>query len=202
MKMTKYIRGCMLFAAFPLFLFPAQNVEKISLKTAVRFNTVCAKCHEGECSGRLSYDSENQMVRRHIRRYAGDKNLSKSDTEAFFSLLNHMKKECKLYMPDNGEGEPESLSRFALSSDKGYFFPLGLLKEGRYRIENKTKENIRFKIEVLSDHFYHFLDKWVYSEGENETIEFTIDRSANTFLRIQSKMPLEIITLKICRSLI
>lgn len=201
MKITKYIGIWILFATFPLPLSSAQNVEKSSIKIAVIFNTLCAKCHEGECSGRLSFDIESKTASRHIRRYAGDRNLSRSDTEEFFNLLNYMKKECELWMPDNGEWRSESLSHFALPSAKGYFIPLGLLKEGRYHVEIKTKNNIPFKIEVLSDHFDHFFDKWAGSDGE-KTIQFTIDKTVNTFLRIQSKMPLEIIALKICRSLI
>ena len=203
MKITKYIWFWILFATLPLHLVSAQKVEKSSTKIAVIFNTLCAKCHEGECSGRLSFDTESKMASSHIRRYAGDINLSKSDTEEFFSLLNYMKKECELWMPDTGEWTSESLSHFALPSAKGYFIPLGILREGKYHVEIKIKDDIyHFKVEVLSDHFKHFLDKWACSDGKNETIQFTIDKSVNTFLRIQSEKPLQIISLKICRSLI
>ncbi|HEC45882.1 MAG TPA: hypothetical protein ENI25_03580 [Epsilonproteobacteria bacterium] len=202
MKMTKYLWLWMLFATFPLHLSSAQKVEDSSTKIAVIFNTLCAKCHEGECSGRLSFDTGSKAANSHIRRYAGDTNISKGDTEDFFSLLNHMKKECELWMPDSGEWKPESLSHFALPSAKGYFIPLGLLKEGKYHVEIKIKDDIHFRVEVLSDHFDHFLDKAACPDGEKETLQFTIDKSVNTFLRIQSKKPLQIIALKVCRSLL
>lgn len=39
--------------------------------TVVRFSTVCFNCHEGECSGRLSFDSGARAAQDHIRRDLG-----------------------------------------------------------------------------------------------------------------------------------
>lgn len=186
-----------LFSTFPLHLSSTQKVEKSSIKTSVIFNTLCAKCHEGECSGRLSFDTGSKAASSHIKRYAGDINISKGETEEFFSLLNYMKTECALWMPDNGKWEPENLSHFALPSSKGYFIPLGILKEGEYHIEIKLKEDIHFRVEVLSDHFDHFLDKSACPDGKKEKLQFTIDKSVNIFLRIQSRKPLQIVALKV-----
>ena len=199
-KIINFVFLMTLFYGFPLL--SSEKAPNVSTKTAVIFNTLCAKCHEGECSGRLSFDTGGKAASSHIKRYAGDTSLSKGETEEFFSLLNHMKKECELWMPDNGEWKPESLSHFALPSAKGYFIPLGLLKEGKYHVEIKIKDDIHFRVEVLSDHFDHFLDKSTCPGGEKETLQFTIDKSVNTFLRIQSRKPLQIIGLKVCRSLI
>ena len=197
MKITKYLCLCMIFTIFPLHLSSSQKVEKSSIKTSVIFNTLCAKCHEGECSGRLSFDTGSKAASSHIKRYAGDTNISKGETEEFFSLLNYMKTECALWMPDNGRWKPEKLSHFALPSAKGYFIPLGLLKEGTYHIEIKLKDDIHFRVEVLSDHFDHFLDISVCPDGEKETLQFTIDKTVNTFLRMQSRKPLQIIDLNV-----
>ena len=197
MKITKYLWLWMLFATFPLHLSSAQKVEDSSTKIAVIFNTLCAKCHEGECSGRLSFDTGSKAASNHIKRYAGDVNISKGETEEFFSLLNYMKTECALWMPDNGKWKPENLSHFALPSSKGYFIPLGLLREGKYNVEIKINDDIHFRVEVLSDHFDHFLDKSACPDGEQETLQFTIDKSVNTFLRIQSRIPLQVMDLNI-----
>ena len=197
MKNTKYFWLYILFAAFPLHLLSAPKVENSSIKTSVIFNTLCAKCHEGECSGRLSFDTGSKAASSHIKRYAGDVNISKSETEEFFALLNYMKTECALWMPDNGKRKPENISRFALPSSKGYFIPLGILKEGKYHIEIKLKDDIHFKIEVLSDHFKHFLDISACPDGKKQTLQFTIKKSVNTFLRIQSRIPLEITDLNV-----
>jgi hypothetical protein len=44
---------------------------KISQRSAVSFNILCAKCHEGQCSGRLSFSDGTSVTRSHIQRYAG-----------------------------------------------------------------------------------------------------------------------------------
>ncbi len=199
MKITKSLWILMFFATFSLHLFSASKVENSSIKTAVIFNTLCAKCHEGECSGRLSFDTGSKTASRHIKRYADDANISKGETEEFFNLLNYMKMECALWMPDNGKWELENLSHFALPSAKGYFIPLGILKEGKYHIKIKIKEDIHFRIEVLSDHFEHYIDISSCPDRKNETFQFTIDKPVNTFLRMQSRESLKIIDLEIKR---
>jgi len=181
----------------PLHLLSAQKVEEGSVKTAVIFNTLCAKCHEGECSGRLSFDTDSRAAANHIRRYAGDLNISKGETKDFFNLLNHMKTECALWMPDNGKWKPENLSHFALPSSKGYFIPLGILKEGVYYIEIKIKEDVHFRMEVLSNDLEHFLDISACPDDEKEKRRFTVDRAVKAFLRIQSRNHLQIIDLSI-----
>ena len=197
MKITKYLWLCMIFTTFPLHLSSAPKVESSSIKTSVIFNTLCAKCHEGECSGRLSFDTGSKAASNHIKRYAGDTNISKGETEEFFNLLNYMKTECALWMPDNGKWKPENLSHFALPSSKGYFIPLGVLKEGKYHIEIKLKDDIHFRVEVLSDHFDHYLDRSICPDGKKETLQFTIDKTVNIFLRMQSRKPLYIIDLNL-----
>ncbi len=197
MKITKYIWLSILFTAFSLHLYATPKVENSSIKTSVIFNTLCAKCHEGECSGRLSFNTGSKAASSHIKRYAGDVNITKGETEEFFSLLNYMKTECALWMPNNGKWKSENLSHFALPSSKGYFIPLGILKEGKYHIEIKLKDDIHFRIEILSDHFEHFLDISFCPDGKKETLQFTIDKTVNTFLRMQSRKPLQIIDLNI-----
>ncbi len=197
MKMLKYVWLGILFVSFPLYLSSAQKVEKSSIKTSVIFNTLCAKCHEGECSGRLSFDTGSKAASSHIKRYAGDINISKGETEEFFSLLNYMKTECALWMPDNGKWKSENLSHFALPSSKGYFIPLGILKEGKYHLEINLKDDIHFRVEILSDHFEHYLDISVCPDGKKKTFQFTVNKAVNTFLRIQSRIPLQIMNLDI-----
>jgi len=168
MKTRKYLWFWIFFLAFPLHLLSAPKVENISIKTSVIFNTLCAKCHEGECSGRLSFDTGSKAASSHIKRYAGNTNITKDETKEFFSLLNYMKTECALWMPSDGKLKPENILRFALPSSKGYFIPLGVLKEGKYHIEIKLKDDIHFRVEVLSDHFEHFLDISVCPDGKKQ----------------------------------
>jgi len=108
-----------------------------------------------------------------------------------------MKTECSLWMPFDGKWESENISRFALPSFKGYFIPLGTLKEGKYHIEIKLKDGIHFRVEVLSDHFEHFLDISACPDGKKQILQFTVEKEVNTFLRMQSRKSLQIIDLNL-----
>ena len=194
-KITIFLFLAMFFS--PQTLSAAEEPQNISTKTAVIFNTLCAKCHEGECSGRLSFDTGSKAASSHIKRYAGDTTISKVESKEFFTLLNHMKTKCALLMPEGDIWKQENLSHFALPSSKGYFIPLGLLKSGRYLIEIKTKEEIHFRVEVISDRFDSFLDTTFCPDQKEESLSFTLDVTVNTFLRIQSRKPLHITAVEI-----
>ncbi len=198
--MTKTLSSLLLFTLFytlPLSLFSAEKTESISTKSAVIFNTLCSKCHEGECSGRLSFDTGSKTAGSHIRRYSEEHTLSKDKIKEFFALLNHMKKACEIYMPDHQKWLPEDLSSFMLPSAKGYFIPLGLLEKGTYRMTIRAKEDIHFQTEVLSEHFDHFLNQEICPQKKNNILQFTIDKPMTLFLRIKSRSPLHIILLKV-----
>ncbi|MCK5110455.1 MAG: hypothetical protein KAQ94_02960 [Arcobacteraceae bacterium] len=174
-----------------------EKIKSISTKTAVIFNTLCAKCHEGGCSGRLSFYGGHKSASSHIKRYAGDSKLSENETKDFFTLLNYMKTECALLMPNNGAWEQQNLSHFALPSKKGYFIPLGNLKNGKYNLTFTTEENISFRVEVISNHLNHYIDKSVCSHQKEYIFSFTVDESANSFLRILSHKPLHLMGLEL-----
>ena len=194
-KIINFVFLMTLFYGFPLL--SSEKAPNVSTKTAVIFNTLCAKCHEGECSGRLSFDTGSKAANSHIKRYAGDINVSEGEAKEFFSLLNYMKKECALLMPDNGKWKPENLSHFALPSHDSYFIPLGDLKIGQYRLNIEIKEETLFRVEVLSDHLEPYLDQSVCPDRNERPLRFTIDESINAFLRIRSRKPLHIIALEI-----
>ena len=198
-KVANFLFLITLFFVFPFSLSADEKIENISTKTAVVFNTLCARCHEGECSGRLSFDIGSEAANSHIKRYAGDINVSKGETKDFFTLLNYMKKECALLMPDNGKWEPDNLSHFALPSHDSYFIPLGVMKSGDYRLNIEIKEGVLFRVEVISDHFDPFLDQSVCPDEKGQNLEFAIGEPINAFLRIRSRKPLHIITLDISR---
>ena len=194
-KMTIFLFLATLFS--PMTLSAEEKPLNISTKTAVIFNTLCAKCHEGECSGRLSFDTGSKAASSHIKRYAGDATISKVENKEFFTLLNHMKTKCALIMPDGDKWTQENLAHFALPSSKGYFIPLGLLRSGKYLIVIKTEEKIHFKVEVISDHFDSYLGTTVCPDQKENNLGFTLDGTTNTFLRINSKKPLHITILEI-----
>ncbi len=195
--MAKFLLLLISLSTYPIPLSSAEKTENISTKIAVIFNTLCAKCHEGECSGRLSFNTGNKAANSHITRYAGDSNVSEGEAEEFFTLLNYMKIECALLMPDNGKWKPENLSHFALPSHESYFIPLGILKNGNYRLIIETEEDALYRVEVISDHLEHFLDRSVSIHRKEQALLFTIEKPINAFLRISSRKPLHITALEI-----
>jgi len=185
------------FITFFSSLSFTDNLQNIHTETSVTFNLLCAKCHEGECSGRLSFDTGSKKAANHIKRYANDPDLSKSKITEFFTLLNYMKKECALWMPKNEKPRLENLSHFALPSYKGYFIPLGFLKPGHYRLIIKTKEKIHFGVEVISNTMDLLFSHEVCPDSKKNNLHFKIEKPTNTFLRIRSRNPLHIISLTV-----
>ncbi len=186
-----------IFFLFATSLFSLEKKENISIKTAVVFNTLCSKCHEGQCSGRLTFDTGSEVASNHIKRYSEEVDISKHEIKEFFTLLNYMKKECLLFMPEGIKYKANNLSSFATSSKKGYFIPLGQLKKGDYKLLIKTKEGNRFRLELISSQFDSYLDRSICSCDKKREFDFTIDEEANYFLRIKSKKPLYIKSLEI-----
>jgi len=110
--------------------------------TLLRFNTVCAHCHEGECSGRLSFSSGPEAAFSHVRRYAGvvDDSLARQ----LYGVLERMKRDCT-YAPmvvpdlDRPLGR-EILDDYRDTASGNYFVPLGRLEPTGYRL------NLRFDV--------------------------------------------------------
>lgn len=195
--MIKFVSFLILSGLFISSVQANEIKKEISTKTAVIFNTLCAMCHEGECSGRLSFQSGYKKAQSHIKRYVENVNISEGETKEFFMLLDYMKKECALLMPDDGAWKQENLSRFALPSHRGYFIPLGDLDKGKYHLAFTTKEHVLFQVEVISDHFEPYLDRSVCPGQEEYSFSFSVDKTANSFVRIRSKKPLHLLSLEV-----
>ena len=150
-------------------LYASDKIPEISIKLSVTFNTLCAKCHEGQCSGRLSFDTGSEAASNHIKRYCNDANVSKQEIKEFFTLLNYMKKECLLFMPNETKFNKDNLTLFSTASYKRYFIPLGVLKKGNYSLELEVKDDIHFKLEVISSQFDSYLDEAFCPESKEKS---------------------------------
>lgn len=116
--------------------FPAWG-GGIPSATVVRFNTVCANCHEGECSGRLSFQTGAAAAGSHIRRYLAMP--SEREIADLFALLRYTKEQCGHYplkpdAPASGRWDGGDLARWRNPAEGGYFVPLGALKPGAHRL--------------------------------------------------------------------
>ncbi|MCD4668323.1 MAG: hypothetical protein K8R44_07030 [Sulfurimonas sp.] len=185
-----------LFLMFTSFLVAKENIS-VSTLTAVKFNTVCAKCHEGQCSGRLSFDSGAKAAYSHINRYT--KTSSDDEVNEFFTILKYMKKECKIFLPNLKYKENYSkkdILPYEIPSKKAYFIPLGILKIGIYTLKINIEKFRQYKVEVISEHFDMLLDKCVISCSQKNDLSYLVKEKANYYLRIQSKDKLIINNIK------
>ncbi|MCB1775203.1 MAG: hypothetical protein KDI88_16435, partial [Gammaproteobacteria bacterium] len=106
-------------------------------RATLRFATTCANCHEGECSGRMSFSLAPQAAFTHIRQYAGpvDDDLA----HGLHGVLERMKAECRYAMwptVDLATGELDGADLDARHDawSGRYFIPLPELNAGHYRI--------------------------------------------------------------------
>lgn len=108
-----------------------------SLASIIEFNTLCAACHAGECSGRLSFDSGPEATRSHIERHRGT--TEDAAVADLFAMLRYVKENCRNYpvvplRPAVGSWEPVELSPWHNARAGAYFIPLGRLPPGRRRV--------------------------------------------------------------------
>ncbi|GAO35513.1 histidinol-phosphate aminotransferase [Sulfuricella sp. T08] len=135
------------------------GAAEVSRATTVKFNTVCTRCHEGECSGRLSFSSGVAATRSHVRRYLPYS--SSLEVEELFAILKYTKEHCAQYplpdaVPANGVWGAEALRQWRSPDGESYFIPLGKLTGGIYylglRFDGKAEASMRItneKFEVL-----------------------------------------------------
>ena len=134
---------------------PAWGAE-IPPSTVVRFNTVCTNCHEGECSGRLSFQSGVLAAKNHIHRYLGA--LSEQEVEDLFALLKYTREQCRQYpvkadIPANWRWGARELEKWRNPVEGGYFIPLGALKSGGHRLSLFFAGDPQGKVRVTDVHF-------------------------------------------------
>ncbi|MDK9724257.1 MAG: hypothetical protein OEL88_05155 [Sterolibacteriaceae bacterium MAG5] len=116
----------------------AAAAEAVPDAAVVRFNAICATCHEGECSGRLSFDSGAAAARNHVERHAGPSDASL--LRQLYAILRHTKENCHQYPLTNppqarSEWTAEDIAPWRDTHFGTYFIPLGELGTGQRRLE-------------------------------------------------------------------
>jgi hypothetical protein len=115
----------------------AARAQPPATTAIVDFNTLCADCHAGQCSGRLSFDSGAAAARSHIERYRGE--THETTIEELFAMLRHVKENCSHYpvVPlwrAVGAWEAGELAPWRNDRAGAYFIPLGTFPPGRRQI--------------------------------------------------------------------
>jgi hypothetical protein len=101
------------------------------------FSTVCARCHEAECSGRLGLGGGAESARAHLERFTGP--LLDDRAGELFELLRVTKEACRVDVraaTDCGAGDwdAERLERAHVPAERAWFAPLGAPEAGPRRV--------------------------------------------------------------------
>src|SRR5574340_158090 len=173
---------------------------KIPASSAVRFNTACAKCHEGQCSGRLSFDSGQMATDTHILRYAGD--ASPDVRRDLYALLAHMKQTCRYYpisvlVPMDRHWEADLLRVLRSPAEDAYFVPLGTLPAGRYRAVLQFDGEAELFAQVISGNFEIVDRPGLRTRKGTVDFVFVAEREGAHYLRVQAAKPAALVGLEI-----
>ena len=158
-------------------------------ESVVIFNTVCAKCHEGECSGRLSFENTHEPAVNHILRHyraAGEKRWLQGE---LFVILAHMKDKCAYYpmqapIPPNRVWGGDRLDRMRIMPEGSYFVPLGPLPPGDYRLGLAFERDVKATIQLVSGQFEMVVEEYLASRDSHLDIPFAIEAQGNYYFRM------------------
>lgn len=162
--------------------------------TAVLFNTLCANCHDLECSGGLSplcAQGGAEKARGHMERHAGP--LPAEAVAGLFALLEDAKRHCRrpfpeVHHPAGGAWDEAALQPFIVPDGKAAFIPLGERAPGVYRWRLTGEAKAVLRAELLAGP-----DQGVGMElrdlGEGAVLEIALEEGAATFLRLRSARP-------------
>ncbi len=169
--------------------------------STLRFNTVCSHCHEGQCSGRLTFSLGPEATFTHIRRYAGD--VDDDFARQLMELLELMKKECAF--PPLAELDirqtvhKEALDSYRDDESGNYFIPLGNLELGIHQLNLCFETTVPLRVEVLNEWFDFLVDHCSGCGCGTFSQTLEVDEAGKHFLRVRSQHPLELEELTLIR---
>lgn len=170
--------------------------ENIQTESVIIFNTSCARCHEGECSGRMTFHLAKTAADQHIERHGG--RLSKETNRQLYELLRYMKEECGFYplsadLEKNRMWDSDMLNKLQSPSNQAYFIPLGLLEPGLYQLQLEGLEDSEsYCIELINDEFDYFDKEKVNREGNKMSLQFQPDVLLDYYFRLTSNKPVNL----------
>ena len=161
----------------------AVQAADIAPAAVVRFNTVCAHCHEGECSGRLSFGSGAAAAGGHMERYLGA--VPAAEAAELFALLKYTKEHCRQYpLPPNGtDGHWGAADMQVWRAAGGYFVPLGPLPAGEHRLRLTLSSAAPCSLRITDAHFDAALD--TQACGSGAALSFPVRAGAH-YLHVQT----------------
>jgi len=186
-----------------LLIPPSFAVEdKAFTESVVIFNTICAKCHEAECSGRLSFGEAFETSASHILRHYGQASGKEWLQKELFDILNYMKGKCAYYpmqvtVPLTRDWRGEILDRFTTLMERNYFIPVGNFTPGHYRIELVLDKDVKVTAHLISGEFEMVVEDCYLSSERRVIIPFLIEEPGNYYFRMYPREPVRITRLAI-----
>lgn len=199
----KSVAGCIGLIGFGLFIPSASAAEDEAFtESVIIFNTICAKCHEAECSGRLSFDEAFEKSTSHILRHYGQASGKQWLQKELFDILNYMKGKCAYYpmqtpVPLKRVWEGRILDKFTTLMERNYFIPVGNIKPGHYHIELELEKDMKVTAHLISEEFEWVFDDCYQSSDRRISIPFFIDEPRDYYFRMYPRKPAKIIRLAI-----
>ncbi|MBE9568623.1 MAG: hypothetical protein IMF14_07990 [Proteobacteria bacterium] len=184
----------------PYDAFPAE--DEPFRESVIIFNTICAKCHEAECSGRLSFDDAYEASASHIIRHYGKASEKKWLQKELFSILNHMKENCAYYpmqvpVPPKRIWNSEILEKMTILMERNYFIPIGPITPGRYDLELILAKDEKVTVHLVSESFEFVVEDCYQSSDQRLVIPFSIEETENYYVRVYPRKPVQITRLVI-----
>lgn len=171
-------------------------------ESVVIFNTICAKCHEAQCSGRMSFDDAYESSKNHIIRHYGDASDKQWLQKELFTILNYMKEKCAYYpmesmLPPKRVWGRDVLNKMMTLLERNYFIPLGPFSLGKYRIDLELKKDTKVTIHLVSEDFDMVIDDCFISSNMEIKIPFSITKPGIYYYRMYPHEPVQITRLAV-----
>jgi hypothetical protein len=188
--------GSLALAAILACPLSVAAADRIPIEAVVAFNTQCARCHEGECSGRLSFHLGEDAADEHIRRYSGA--LPLETVRHLGELLRYMKVQCAFYplslaLASDSVWAVDTLGRLRAPDGTAYFLPLGVLAPGRYRLWiDGPDPGVRLAADVIAADFEQLAYEGIDQVGELQVLAFRVDTPAELYVRIRAQGPISL----------
>ncbi|MBP8168917.1 MAG: hypothetical protein KAX99_04560 [Azonexus sp.] len=186
-----------LFSLIALLFSLSAGAGEIPQSTFVRFNTVCATCHEGECSGRLSFQSGVSAALGHMQRHLG--NVTDSEASDLFGLIKYTKERCAHYpvpgkIPNDDIWTAADLAAWRNLQAGAYFIPLGNIPAGKYRLRLSFNSPAQGRLKITDQRFEPVADEALCPESMQEVV-FTVSTNPH-YLTLHSQGELSGMVLK------
>lgn len=170
-----------------------------STAAIVRFNVVCATCHEAECSSRLSFRLDPGATDGHVRRYTGD--IATDAARELAALLEHMKLNCgyhdiRIPLPTDRKWRAELLAQLHAAQDNAYFLPLGPLSAGRHRFSLGFDRDTTVSIQLISAAFEIEELPSVQTTGGQASVLMEAAKPGAHYLRLRTDQPARLLALE------